>query len=141
MKEFKICHYCGEKVKAEAIKCKHCHSMLNENLPAQDKSESRDSGFKKDARFDISENISKMVELEKKELEIKELKLIYNKKLVNFICQTIIGSVSIIIGTLELINPNIIPADLNPYIFIGFGFALLGGSKGIKLLEEKGFLT
>jgi hypothetical protein len=30
MTDTKICPYCGEEVKAAAIKCKHCHSMLSE---------------------------------------------------------------------------------------------------------------
>ncbi len=30
MADTKICQYCGEEIKKEAIKCKHCHSMLSE---------------------------------------------------------------------------------------------------------------
>lgn len=30
------CPYCKEDIKADAIKCKHCHSMLAENRPAHE---------------------------------------------------------------------------------------------------------
>lgn len=29
--EFRVCPYCAEKIKAEAIKCKHCLTFLNDN--------------------------------------------------------------------------------------------------------------
>ncbi len=33
MQDTKVCHFCGEDIKAIAIKCKHCGSMLNEPIP------------------------------------------------------------------------------------------------------------
>jgi hypothetical protein len=38
MSENKNCPYCGESIKSEAIKCKHCKSDLSDTVPGQKKS-------------------------------------------------------------------------------------------------------